>query len=111
MKELSKKELEALVRVSLRKLGSPFLFMIHHKEAEGHGLLTGSMSLAHADPSLGKDYAGRNWRITSGPVPEGQSLAQHGTACLAVRMELSKDYNLEPERKESETQEILPALP
>ena len=111
MKELSKNKLEALVRVHLRDLGSPFLFMIHPKETEGPGLLTGSMSLAHVDPSLGKDYPGRNWRITAGPVPEGQSLAEHSTACLAARMELSKDYNLEPERKESETKEILSALP
>ena len=111
VKELSKTELEALVRGHLRELGSPFLFMIHPRETEGPGLLTGSVSLAHADPRIGKDCAGRNWRITAGPVPEGQSLAEHSTACLAARMELSKDYNLEPERKESETQEILPALP
>ena len=81
MKEISKNELDALVRVRLAELGSPFPFTIHRTD---------------------EDIAGCNWWLTPGPVPAGQSLLDHRTACTWVRRALSEDYNLEPEDQESE---------
>ena len=81
MNEISKNELEALVRVRLRELGSPFPFTIHR---------------------IDEDFGGCNWWLVHGPVPEGQSLLEHRSACTWARRELSEDYNLAPEEEESE---------
>lgn len=82
MEEISMSKLEALMRDRLAEIGSPLPFTIIQTV---------------------KDYAGCNWRVAVGPVTDGQSLEGHSAACTTARRELSEDYNLEPERKESET--------
>ena len=84
VKEISKRSLEALVRVCLAESGSPFPFTIHHTK---------------------EDCAGCNWWLVRGPVPKGQSLVEHAAACTWARRALSEEYNLEPEDKESETKD------
>ena len=81
VKEISKSKLEALVRVGLLEVGSPFPFTIHRTD---------------------EDISGCNWWLTHGPVPKGQDLVEHRSACTWVRRGLSQYYNLEPEGEGSD---------
>ena len=82
MKEISKNEIEALVRDRLAELGSPFPFTINRRK---------------------KDYRGCNWRVTCGPVTRAQHLTDHVAACTKAWSELGMDYNLAPQDEESKT--------